>query len=231
MRDSNPSPIVKSQTSALLFCGIIAGPLYILVGMVQMLIREGFDPTRHALSLMSLGDLGWIQVSNFIVSGLLVIAAAVGIRQVLRGNRGGAWGAWGPLLLGVYGLSLIAAGVFVADPMDGFPIGTPPGPPEQVSWHGGLHFMAGGIGFLAVVAACFIFARYFSSQRKGGWAMYSLVTGVLFLAGFFSIASGGGAAWSIIAFTVAVVLIWLWLSTISAHLLQTSNSLAHGGQP
>jgi hypothetical protein len=32
--------------------------LYVVTGAFQMLVREGFDPTRHALSLMSNGDLG-----------------------------------------------------------------------------------------------------------------------------------------------------------------------------
>ena len=52
-----------------LTCGMAAGPLYILVGIIQIAIRPGFDPTRHALSLLSNGDLGWIQVSNFLMTG------------------------------------------------------------------------------------------------------------------------------------------------------------------
>src|SRR5207253_6149221 len=107
-------------TRALLGAGLIAGLLYIVVGLIQMLIRPGFDIRRHELSLMSNGDLGWIQIGNFVVTGLLVIAAAIGMRRVLRGNRGGTWG---PLLVAVYGAGLIAAGAFVADPMNGFPPG------------------------------------------------------------------------------------------------------------
>src|SRR5215813_11948966 len=76
-------------TRALLTCGVIAGPLYIAVGVTQMFIRPGFDIQRHALSLLSNGDLGWIQIANFIVTGLLVIAGALGMRRVLRGSRGG----------------------------------------------------------------------------------------------------------------------------------------------
>lgn len=76
-------------TRALLAAGVIAGPLYIAVGLVQMLIRPGFDIRRHELSLMSNGDLGWIQIGNFVVTGLLSIACALGVRRVLRGSRGG----------------------------------------------------------------------------------------------------------------------------------------------
>src|SRR5215208_7011671 len=90
----------------LLTCGAVAGPLYITLGVIQMLIRPGFDPTRHDLSLMSNGDLGWIQIANFVMTGLLVIAGAVGMKHVLPSSRGGTWG---PLLVGIYGLGLIGA--------------------------------------------------------------------------------------------------------------------------
>jgi len=77
-----------------------------------MLTRPGFDIRRHAVSQLSLGDLGWVQITNFILSGLLVIACAVGMRRALHEGRAGTWG---PLLVGAYGLGLVAAGVFVAD--------------------------------------------------------------------------------------------------------------------
>ena len=70
----------SSPSRMLLVCGAAAGPLYIAVGLAQMLTREGFDMRRHALSLLSNGELGWIQIANFLVSGALVVA-------------GGAWRA------------------------------------------------------------------------------------------------------------------------------------------
>lgn len=209
---------VDRNARLLLVLGMLAGPLYVVVGVAQAFLREGFDPTRHALSLLSLGEWGWIQIGNFIVSGLFVIAGAVGIRRALRRN---GVGAFGQLLLAVYGISLVAAGVFVADPMESFPPGTPPGSSETGSWHGTLHFMSGGIGFLAVIAACFVFTRAFARRKQRGWAVYSALTGVLFFGGFASIASASGAAWSILAFTAAVLLIWAWITAISAHALQT----------
>ena len=55
----------------LLACGAVAGPLFIVVGLTQALTRAGFDPVKHPLSLLSVGDLGWIQITNFVVTGLL----------------------------------------------------------------------------------------------------------------------------------------------------------------
>ncbi|MFD5872145.1 DUF998 domain-containing protein [Streptomyces sp. NPDC060322] len=50
--------------------------------------RDGFDFTRNALSQLSLGALGWIQVTVFLLTGLLVIAGAIAIRQALRDAPG-----------------------------------------------------------------------------------------------------------------------------------------------
>jgi len=75
-------------TTALLRCGVIAGPLYIIVGAIQVLVRPGFDVRYNVLSQMALGDLGWIQTANFAVSGLLVLAGAIGISRAIRSGRG-----------------------------------------------------------------------------------------------------------------------------------------------
>ena len=214
------------MTNRLLKCGVLAGPVYIVVGLLQAIFREGFDIRRHALSLMSNGALGWIQVASFIVTGLLVIAGAIGMRQRLHPGRADTWA---PILLGIYGLGLIGAGIFVADPMDGFPPGTPPGPPAAISWHGPLHFVAGGIGFVGLVGATLVFARRFAALREWGWATFSLATGVLFLAGFGKIASGARAPWINLAFTAVVVLSWAWLSAVSARLMTPRASMVSHG--
>ncbi|MEO8032769.1 MAG: DUF998 domain-containing protein [Gemmatimonadota bacterium] len=206
-----------SRTRLLLLGGVLAGPFYVLVGLGQILLRPGFDIHRHALSLMSNGNLGWIQVGNFIISGCLVIAGALGVRRALAPGRAGTWG---PLLLGVYGLGLIGAGLLVADPMDGFPLGTPPGPPAVTSWHGPYHFVAGGIGFFGLIAACFVFARRYFGAGRPGWAVFSMLTGLLFFGAFGLIGSGSKDPSVVPIFTGAVVLTWSWLSAVSSQLRQ-----------
>ena len=196
-------------------------PLYIVVVAIQALTRDGFDLTRHPASLLSTGDLGWVQVTTFVVSGLLTIVCGVGMWRVLRPGRGGTWG---PLLVGAYGTGLIAAGVFVADPADGFPPGTPAGPPDTVSWHGGVHFVVAGIAFLALIAACLVFARRFAGLGQRGWAAYCVATGVIFLAAFAGIASGSGAPALNVAFAVAVLLGWTWVSVMAARLMTEEAS-------
>ncbi|NOK63399.1 MAG: DUF998 domain-containing protein [Chloroflexi bacterium AL-W] len=213
--DGITSASSMKMTKVLLACGMIAGSMFLIVGLVQALTRPGFDITRHPLSLLSNGDLGWTQVTNSLVSGLLVIAGAIGLRQALHDGIGKTWG---PLLIGVYGLSLIGAGIFKADPAMGFPVGTP-ADAMTISKHGMLHFMTGGVGFLALIAACFVFAHRFSTLHQKGWAAYSLITGIVFFAGFFGIASGSGSIWTLLGFWIGVVLSWTWISALSKRLM------------
>jgi hypothetical protein len=214
------------DTKALLVCSLVAGPLYVIVGLIQVVIRPGFDITRHDLSLMSNGDLGWIQIANFLVTGLLIISGSIGMRRVLTHGRSRMWG---PLLIGIYGLGVIGAGIFSADPAMGFP----PGPPvdaHAISWHGLLHFVTGGIGFLALIAACIVFARRFAALRRTGWTVYSTATGVVFFAAFAGIASGPGQPWIVVSFWIAVILAWAWISAISIRLIMERSEGTRGGR-
>jgi uncharacterized protein DUF998 len=220
------SPETAAKTNrALLACGGVAGPVYVIVGSIEAFTREGFDPTRHDLSLLANGEWGWIHVSLLELTGLLTVAGAVGMRRALRGGRGGIWG---PLLVGLYGLGLIGAGVFVADPTGGFPPGLPASAYGNVSWHGLLHFVSGGIGFLGLIAACFVLARRFATLGERRWAVFSVATGVLYFATFCGIATGsqqGGATLTfiVLAFTAAVVLGWAWVSAVAAQLMTTER--------
>jgi hypothetical protein len=213
--------IATVPNQILLACSAVAGPLYIALGIFQMLIRPGYDPTRHDLSLMSNGDLGWIQITNFVVTGLLVIAGTLGMRGALRGGRAGTWG---PLLVGIYGLGLIGAGIFVADPALGFPPGTP-ADAHEISKSGFLHFVSGGIGFLALIAACFVFARRFHALHQRKWTVYCVITGIVFFAAFVGIATGSQLGERVLvfvtlAFTAAVVNTWRCISAVSIKLIK-----------
>ncbi|WP_433617637.1 DUF998 domain-containing protein [Dactylosporangium sp. CA-139114] len=194
-------------TRSLLGYGVLAGPCYVGVSLAQALTRDGFDLTRHAWSLLSNGSLGWLQIANFVVTGLMVLAAAAGIvRAVPRGR-------WAGRLVGVFGASLVAAGGLRADPALGFPAGTPDGP-GTVSWHGAGHLVAGSVGFLAVAAAAWVLARH----QSRGLAIYSRVSGTLFLLAFAGIASGNSAPGFTLGFAAGVAIIFAWLAVVSIRL-------------
>ncbi len=199
--------------SVLVACGMTAGPLFATVVVAQGLTRKGFDFTRHAASLLSNGDLGWIQITSFLVTGALTIAFAAGMRRVLRPGPGSRWG---PRLVRVFGLGVFAAAFFRADPSDGFPPGTPVGHSHTISWHGMLHIVCGQVAFLALIAACWVLARRFAASGRRGWAVYSRLSGIGFLAGIAVSATGSRAG--VAAFGLGVAAGLTWMTLLALHL-------------
>jgi len=195
-------------TKSLLGYGVLAGPVYVVVSLAQALTRPGFDLSRHPWSLLANGHLGWIQIANLAVTGAMVIAGAVGLRRALAPGRARAWA---PVLIGGYGAGMVGAAVFRADPVAGFPVGTPE--TTAVSWHGMLHFVSGGVGFLCLIVACFVVGSRFYRAGDRGLAWFSRVTGVVFLAGFAGIASGSHGP-TTPAFVAAVLTVSAWLTTV-----------------
>jgi hypothetical protein len=162
----------RSTTRWLLTGGAIGPMLFVLVFLVEGWTRPGYDPVKMFVSLLSLGDQGWQQIANFLVSGLLVLGGAVGLRRVLVDGPGCRLG---PLLIGLAGLGLIMAGIFATDPGQGYPPGTALGMPATASWHGVVHRLASAFVFLGLPIAMFVMARRFSDEG-GRWALYSLAS-------------------------------------------------------
>jgi hypothetical protein len=192
-----------ATTRSLLGWGVVAGPFYVVVGLVLALTRPGFDLTRDALSLLTLGDLGWLQRANLVLSGVMVIVAAIGVLRAIRTGRGLAIG----ILTAVDGLCLILSAIFTPDPGNGFPPGSHGG---VFTLSGTLHLVFGAIGFVAIAAAAFAFAGWVRSV--GGRAWPSIVLGIIVLVGF-----AGGAALSqnsagVALLWLAVLADWLWLA-------------------
>ena len=199
---------------SLLGYGVLAGPFYVTVTLVQALfLRPGFDLGHDDVSLLSNGSLGWIQVANFLLTGLMVVAWAVGVRRAL-----GPGTTWAPVLLAMYGIGMIGAGIFSADPMNGFPAGAPAGRPETITVHGMLHIVFAGLGFLAFVGACFVMARRFARRRNPAWMWFSLTTGVVFLAAFAGVASGSSSEAVVIGFWIGLLVAWAWIGGLAVHL-------------
>lgn len=197
-------------TRSLLGWGVVVGPFYLVVGLALALTRSGFDLFQHPLSLLMLGDGGWMQSTNLVLSGLMVLAAAVGFHRALDGAAAG-------LLLGVYGLGLLGSATFPPDPMAGFPANAA----ETASASGILHLAFGLVQFVALAAATFVAARWFARRGSVNVALYSRVSGALVLGGF---AGGAVLATSSIGvglLWLAVVAGWGWLLVASVHAYRT----------
>jgi Protein of unknown function (DUF998) len=73
---------VIMQTNALLICGAIACPLFIITVLIEGAARPDYNSFLYPLSSLSIGDNGWTQISNFIITGILVVLFSRGVRQV-----------------------------------------------------------------------------------------------------------------------------------------------------
>ena len=190
---------------ALRACAAAAGPLFVIAALVQALTRPGFNLTRNALSLLDDGSLGWIQAANFIVTGLLLIAAGAAVRRAITA---------GPAPLGPQAAGHHRAASSEAGYSTPIPAAVPPGTPQDASaissWHGVLHQVSGSAAFLALIIFCFVAARRYRACGQRTTAACSVAAGVL-CAG---VATGGTPHGSLTLFTgVSIALLWAAFTT------------------
>jgi hypothetical protein len=220
-----------TSTEFLLFCGVIGPPLFILVFLIEGATRPGYSAWQTDVSYLALTNQGWEQIANFLVCGSLCIAFAVGLRRLWRTGRGSVWG---PLLVGLFGLGLIMAGVFVADPGGGYPPGTPINTSPS-TWHGWVHGINGAVLFNVVLpAACFVLSRRFAADPQNRrWATYSWITGALLLV--ISILTTIGmpfaenAGFPVLDGLIQRILIsmgWIWLALVALHLWREARKVS-----
>ena len=210
------------MTKTLLACGVIAGPLFVLVFLVEGATRIHYDPLRHPVSSLAFGDAGWTQRANFLVTGLLMLAFAIGLWRALRPLGGSTWG---PLLVGACAVGLLGAGIFVADPMNGYPPGTPDKRLDY-STHGVLHDLFSTPFFLGLPLACFVFSRWSAAWGKRGWTTYSAVTGVVVVGAFILSSAGFGQAEGLVNVAglfqrVTLIVGFGWLTLLAVRFLRS----------
>lgn len=201
------------KTRRLLTCGIVTGPVFFGVAIVEALTRRGYNIRVNAISQLSLGDLGWIQITSFIVTGLLAVMCAVGVRRTLGGQRGGTWGAG---LAGTFGLGLIIAGLFPPDPAFGFPPGAPAGPALPMSGHASLHALGFFVSMLSMIVNAFVFARRFAAAGRRGWAAYCVASAVAVPA--FIVLSIAFQSWAGVIVALSGAAAFGWVAAMAARL-------------
>ena len=222
MMDYNP------VTKFLIAGGAIGPLLFIIAILIEGATRPGYNAGHNYASSLSLGDLGWMQIANFLICGLLTLCFAVGLRQILRTGRSSVGG---PIMLGIFGVALIIAGIFVTDPRLGYPVGTHSSGPQTL--HGTIHGVAGLIAFSSLAIASFVMARRFASDPDWkGWTLYSFITGVL-IAVFFIAATvvsaldeNGvlpGSPTGLLQ-RIAIIIGWGWVTLLAIRLLRLMRS-------
>jgi hypothetical protein len=183
------------------------------VALIEGATRPGYSAWTHYVSELSLSDQGWMQIVNFIVAGMLIVCGAVGLARTLQHGPGAAWG---PRLIGIFGVGLVAAGVFVMDPTHGYPEALATRAPQTL--HGVLHGVAGLVCFTSLGSAALVLARRFTR----GWAIYSTISGLIVLSFFVTSTMGDVLAKTDVIpdsptgllQRIAIVAGWTWLALL-----------------
>jgi hypothetical membrane protein len=162
---------------------MVAGPVFIAVFLVTGAMRDDYSALRHPVSTLALGGAGWTQCTNFLLTGSLVLLGAVGLRRSL-----GEW-RWVAALVGLAGIGLIGAGLFDADPLNGYPPGTPVEPTER-SAAGRAHDAWSALVFFGLPTASFVMGRRFLGGGRRTWGAISIGAGTLIVGAFILAALG-----------------------------------------
>ena len=151
------------------WAGILAPAIFVGVFTVEGALRSGYDPLKMYISALSLGNRGWLQISNFIVLGLLLFIFTLGLSkefQTGKASRGGI------ITLYIISVLFFISGPFVMDPTET--------PANQMSVHGLIHGLSGGIVFLLMPIIIFIFLRrFFSDNNWQSFRWWTLILGVI----------------------------------------------------
>jgi len=202
----------------LLWAGLVGPPLFIVVFLIEGLTRPGYSAWRHYVSQLATGPGGWVQVANFLVCGTLVIAFAIGLRGATRSIAA-------PILLGLFGVSLLVAGVFSTDPA----LGYPPGAAQVHTAHGMIHGLAGLGAFSLLPATAFVMAAWFARRESSKrWFGYSLAVGVVMIVAFIASTTSstldetGALPNAPTGFfqRIAIIAGWTWISMVALHFIR-----------
>ncbi len=210
------------KTKALLICSAITCPLFMIAVFIEGATRVGYNSFLYPLSSLSIGDIGWTQISNFIITGILLIIFSVGIKRVFNSNQEKFRG---PLLIKLVGIGLVGAGIFITDPIFGYPTDMPL-VLRQFTLHGHLHDAFSMLVFVCLPWTCFVFRKPFLAKGENGWAMYSSITGFSMIATFILASMGfkqlpGLVDYAGIFQRLCITIGLTWVSLLSLHLLKT----------
>lgn len=217
--------------------GAVAGPLVIVVVLIDGATRPGFDLWRHGVSQLGLGEQGWGVRAILLASGVLFVFFAVGVGRLVPAVPAvPAVGGWTARWVAMVGAGLVVAGLAPTDPALGYPPAMPE--PASISWTAAVHQVGGMMLFAGLVGAPTTAARRFARAGRRGWVGYSAASA----AGVAALAVAGGMVFRLIQRGVvddgpaglleltALLVGFGWTTAFAVHLDRTSQSRAVGSQ-
>jgi len=206
----------------LLLAGAAAGPFFVVSSLLQASLRTGLDPRQQPPSALALGGAGWLQMLTFVVAGIGYTAGALGLHRTVTGGKG----RWAPAWLFVFGLALIAGGIFRMDPAFGFPPGTPDGVGDTVSWHAAIHGFLFPLGFACILAAGWSLSRRYAADGSMVMRWVAIMIGPVTLALAVLPDIGGDPQGRFLSLWLSVVLAFGWVSLVLADVARPVSSVS-----
>ncbi|MGB9978805.1 DUF998 domain-containing protein [Methanobacterium sp.] len=154
-------------------CGIIAPILFIILVIIESLLRPGYSQIFNDVSDLGIGSYAIIQNINFIVFGLLSIGFAIGLGSNLP-HRAGKVTKW---LVIVFGLCIILAGVTL------FSVGADVTYAKDVVAHG----LVSAIAFLVIIVAQFMAWQALRRSQNVIWGRYRIFSLIMGLMSIFTL--------------------------------------------
>jgi Protein of unknown function (DUF998) len=203
--------------------GAVGPSFFVALFLIEGATRHGYDSLRQPVSALALGDGGWVQRTGFVVAGALSLGFAATLWMAPTSLVGMRWVAF---LLGLYSVGLVGSGVFVTDPVGGYPPGTPV--PSQPSVTGLLHGLFSLLVFVPLFAACLAAAGLYAGAGLAAWSAYSALSGLAFGTGFvlFGKAMSSSGRLGRIAGLLqraTIVIGWAWIAVLALHLLRAAS--------
>jgi hypothetical protein len=167
------------------------------------MVGLGWHPTHSSdvpwPSGLALGPLEWLQLANFVIFGLMLIAFATGLHRGVA--RGGRSATVGPALLVLAGVAMALAGFKTAPDLSGGP----------QNWHSLIHDLAYFLFVFSLLPAFFLlWCRFRRDPLWRGYGLYTLITGVLYVLLFLSPEP--------VAFYLLLALILVWMEVMAIQL-------------
>lgn len=204
--------------------GMAGAVLFVSVFTIEGYLRPGYDPRSMFVSELSLGSRGWIQIANFIVTGLLVLLFS---RAVAAEFSAGRASKAGPILLTIIGFGLLVSGPLVMDPA--------PTPRDLMTLRSRLHWGFGGLIFSLSPVSCFVFwSRFRRDPKWQSLTWWTLAIGVITGAAVILMSIGptrppappnAWNEWSGLLQRSVLIPYFVWLFTFATSLYRRSQSI------
>jgi hypothetical protein len=172
----------QTQTSVALGAISIVGVL--VVSTIDSLTRnDGYSMANHWVSLLGLGERGWLGAANLAIWGALLLLSAGGFRRSFPDSFSGRTASG---LIALLGIALLVAAVFPVDPVPTYPLGSI----QVATRSGAIHALAGAAIVCSLVFIALLAVRVCRTNQL--WLVGSSLAAIiplLLLAGLMVLAS------------------------------------------